>query len=208
MKISIDEIKERLSLPLPGEKAHIPFSPPGRATSSKVLKKSHDYKSSAVALTFFENVNQDVELILMQRPHYNGVHSNQICFPGGRKELVDKNLSQTAIRESNEEIGLKAENFNLLGKLTPVYVPVSSFKIQPILYSYSEIPVFKMDRREVADVFTFPFDLLFQNEIIKNTNIKLYNQTVLENVPYFDIQGRIVWGATALIMNELRSMFI
>lgn len=205
MKLTVEIIKERFKYPLPGEAAHIPLSPSGRGISSETIKKAIHYKESAVALILFEERSQ-LNGILMQRQVYKGFHSGQVCFPGGKKEDFETNLSDTAIRETIEEIGLQEEKFNLLGELTPVFIPVSNFKIQPFVVQYTDIPLFNPDVREVKEVFSFPIEQLIQEDVIQRTKIQIADDEFLDDVPYFNINGKIVWGATALILNEFRDL--
>ena len=205
MKLTVEIIKERFKYPLPGEAAHIPLSPSGRGISSETIKKAIHYKESAVALILFEERSQ-LNGILMQRQVYKGFHSGQVCFPGGKKEDFETNLSDTAIRETIEEIGLQEEKFNLLGELTPVFIPVSNFKIQPFVVQYTDIPLFNPDVREVKEVFSFPIEQLIQEDAIQRTKIQIADDEFLDDVPYFNINGKIVWGATALILNEFRDL--
>ena len=205
MHLSVNFIKDKFQQPLPGEDAHIPLSPVGRGKSSEALAKASHFKESAVALILFEDHKQ-LNGILMQRQIYEGFHSGQVCFPGGKKEDFDANLKETAIRESIEEIGLQKEKFNFLGELTPVYIPVSNFRIQPFVMYYNDFPKFIPDKREVKEVFSFPIEELSQNNNIQNSSIQFSNGQTLNNVPHFTFNGKIVWGATALILNEFKSM--
>ncbi|PWH86275.1 NUDIX hydrolase [Brumimicrobium oceani] len=206
MKISIEEIRKQLTLTLPGEEAHLPMSPMGRGRSSEAIKKSQNYRVSAVALILYENQNE-LKGILTQRSPYRGMHSGEICFPGGKMEDFDHDLKQTAIREATEEIGLKHEHFELLGELTPVFIPVSNFSIQPYVFHYKEQPIFVKNIREVAEIFSFPIHQLFDESIIKKKSLKLSDNRILDNIPYFDINNKVVWGATALILHEFKKMF-
>lgn len=205
MQLTIDDIKKRLAHQLPGEEAHIPMSPMGRGRSSEAIKNAVNYRESAVALVIYEN-NAELNGILTQRSSYRGIHSGQICLPGGKKENFDLSLKETAIRECVEEIGLFQERFNLLGELTPVFIPLSNFSIQPYIFHYSESPVFTKNIREVAEIFTFPLKQLFEKDIIKKTRIEFSEERFLDDIPYFDINNKVVWGATALILHEFKEM--
>lgn len=201
----IDYIKRSLSIPLPGDKAHIEVSPSRRPIASEQLKRSGRFTQSAVAVILFKKQKQtDWHIILTERQFYNGFHSKQISFPGGKQEEVDINLIQTALRESNEEIGLIPNYFELLGSLSPVYIPVSGFRVQPLVFHYLENPKFIREEREVAEIFTFPVDLLLDEKILKTTEIEIQGGLKLKDVPYFHINDKIVWGATALILNEFK----
>lgn len=203
MSITLQQIERGLKNELPGISAHIPLSPTGRKEAADILRKVRQFRESAVGLILYEKDNQ-LETILMQRPSYRGVHSGEVCFPGGKMDPVDKTLIDTVRREIHEEIGLDDHRLNLMGQLTPVYIPVSLFKVQPYVFYYTGQPEFVLDKREVAEVFTFPSDILLNDDIIKSTKLVLDDKRVLPNVPYFDINKKIVWGATALILNEFK----
>lgn len=206
MIITIEDIRKHLTYRLPGEDAHIPMSPMGRGRSSEAIKHAVNYRESAVALIIYENHNV-LKGVLTERSPYRGMHSGEVCLPGGKMEDFDEDLRQTAIRESVEEIGLKYESFDLLGKLTPVYIPVSNFSIQPFVFHYTQPPVFIPNIREVSEIFSFPLQQLFEKNTIKKTRIKLSGNRVLDDIPYFDINNKVVWGATALILHEFKKMF-
>jgi len=207
MKITIEDIRKHLAYRLPGEDAHIPMSPGGRGRSSEAKKIAVNYQESAVALVIYEK-HDELKGILTERSPYRGAHSGEVCLPGGKKEDFETDLKQTAIRECVEEIGLKYEGFDLLGKLTPVFIPVSNFSVQPYVFHYTEPPVFIPNIREVAEIFSFPLRQLFEKDIIKRTRIELAGRRVLDDIPYFDINNKVVWGATALILHEFKHLFI
>ncbi|HZH87422.1 MAG TPA: CoA pyrophosphatase [Brumimicrobium sp.] len=207
MKITIEDIRRHLTYRLPGEDAHIPMSPGGRGRSSEAIKQAVNYRESAVALVIYEK-HHELKGILTERSPYRGFHSGEICLPGGKMEDFDKDLKQTAIRECVEETGLKYEGFELLGELTPVFIPISNFSIQPFVFHYTEPPVFIPNIREVAEIFSFPLSQLFEKDIIKKTRIEFAGRKALDNIPYFDINNKIVWGATALILHEFKHLFV
>lgn len=206
MILTIDDIRKHLTYRLPGEDAHIPMSPNGRGRSSEAIKQAVNYRESAVALIIYEK-NNELKGVLTERSPYRGMHSGEVCLPGGKMEDFDENLQQTAIREAVEEIGLKYEGFQLLGELTPVFIPISNFSIQPFVFHYTEPPVFIPNIREVAEIFSFPIRQLFEKNTIKKTRIELAGNRVLDDIPYFDINNKVVWGATALILHEFKHIF-
>ena len=190
---------------LPGEVAHHPLSPLHRPVTSEILKNLTEYKASAVAIILFEN-HEDHHFILIQRTEYKGKHSGQISFPGGIKEESDTSFEHTARRESFEEIGIDLEDANLVGKLSPVYIPVSGFLVEPFVFHYPYTPEFQLQDREVASIFTVPLKELLQENVISTMNIPTENNLVMKNVPCFNLQEKQVWGATALMINELREI--
>lgn len=203
MSISIELIKQLLKSDLPGEEAHLDMSPIGRKKSSQAIKQVSDYRESAVALVLFET-EETLKSVLIQRPIYEGSHSGQVCLPGGKKEDFETSLDQTAIRECVEETGLITEHLDLLGPLTPVFIPVSNHHVHPYIFHYTETPVFFPDEREVAEILPFNLMDILIKENIKTTDIRITQERILRDVPYFDIREKVVWGATAIILNEFR----
>lgn len=197
--------KFRVSLSqLPGEDCHLEVSPLGRRRSSEALERAVNPKQSAVAIVLFES-DGDPHSILIERAIYRGVHSGQIAFPGGKKDTHDATLLDTALRETEEEIGLSGYELELMGGLTPVYIPVSNFIVQPYVFLHHGIPNLVPDTREVVDAFSFSLQGL-TGDCLGSTSIQIDPVNTLENVPFFDIHQKIVWGATALIMNEIRTL--
>ena len=153
-------------------------------------------------------MEKTLQCILIQRKEYTGKHSGQISFPGGKKDNEDADLLATAIRECLEEVGVDISSSEYLGKLTQVYIPVSGFLVEPHVFYYPEVPVFVQQEREVAAVFTISLDELLAEDVISEMKVTTENKLVKMNVPCFAIRDKQIWGATALILNELRESLI
>ena len=192
---------------LPGERAHIPLSPLHRPITSEVIQNLTEYKESAVAVVLFKD-EQMYKCILIQRTEYDGKHSGQISFPGGKKDPVDNDLQETAKRECLEEIGVNLSSSEYLGKLSQVYIPVSGFLVEPHVFYYQEQPSFIHQEREVAHVFTISLDELLAEDVIGEMKVTTENKLVKMKVPCFTIRDKQIWGATALILNELRESIL
>ena len=199
------KIHAAISASLPGENAHLIMNPSGRGSSSEARKKATNYRESAVAIVLF-NVGENREIILIQRPDYIGAHGGQISFPGGKKDLEDEDLKATAIRECQEEIGLKLEDRHLLGQLTPVFIPVSNFHVQPYLFFYDQTPLFMKDEREVLSIFSISIADLLNDSTISTMEIEIKGDRTYKNIPCFSINEKKIWGATALILSELKEV--
>ncbi len=199
----IEEIESRLSSELPGEEVHLEVSPMGRIKSSEAMKSVKFYKESAVAIVLHQK-DDDWYSILTQRQAYKGYHSGQVCFPGGKKSESDNDLLEAALRECEEEIGLPPEELQPLGELTPVYIPVSNHYVTPfVFYLKNEIEL-TLDAYEVKEAFSFNLiDLINPNNFTKG-EIQISPSKQLSDIPYFLLNRKIVWGATALMLNELR----
>lgn len=199
----IEQLKYIIAHHLPGEDAHLPMSPTGRGKSSEALANATDYRQSAVAIIFFKS-QEEYRVILTQRGAYEGTHGGQISFPGGRKEEEDRDFTNTAIRETYEEIGIQLHSDALIGKLTNVFIPVSSFLVHPYVFFYDKNPVFT-NNYEVSETFSISVaDLLAKSsvsvmDIIVGNNFKM-------KVPCFRINRREIWGATAIMLNELKEI--
>lgn len=199
--------KRELLLALPGEKAHQKMAPMGRPVSSIAVKMADQVRESAVAVVLYKH-NGSIECILTQRPEYEGNHSGQVSFPGGKKDPSDLDLEATARRECFEEIGIPEDEGILLGQLTDVFIPVSSFLVKPFVFYHETLPVLRRDEREVAEILSFPLFDLKKEEIISTMEVHLPNGSIYRNIPYFDLANKKVWGATALILSELREVLM
>lgn len=204
-----DDFKEHLSFllrqSLPGKKAHSLFAPNGRPIDFSILSDKESYRKSAVAIILYRE-NNDISFLLIKRPTYDGAHSGQIAFPGGKQELTDFDLEHTARRETLEEIGVLLENHQKLGQLSEVFIPVSKFVIQPYIYWMDSIPEFQLDAREVEYLIPQKINGILEKDAVKYTSISISENHSLDNVPHFYLSNEIVWGATALILGELREI--
>lgn len=201
----LERIRKAFLKELPGTDAHQLLTPGKRSLSRLEVPDIEEYRDSAVAIVCFP-IDDEVHSILIQRPNYNGTHGGQISFPGGKMEVTDQTIEYTARRETQEEIGWKLNESNCLGKLTELFIPVSKFSVQPFLYYTESIQTFIPDEREVDEIIQFPVAKLQEDHIIKSTTIRLSTGINMKGVPYFDIENRIVWGATAIILSEFREM--
>jgi 8-oxo-dGTP pyrophosphatase MutT (NUDIX family) len=200
-----DQLKKEIQLNLPGEQAHLAMSPTNRPLSSLALKHTETIRESAVAVVLFRE-KEVIHCYLTQRSDYDGKHGGQISFPGGKKDPTDIDLLETARRECFEEIGIAMHEGELLGELTEVFIPVSSFLVKPFVFFHTDKPTTFRNEREVAEIFTFPLVQLMNESIVKKMEINLPDGTIYRNIPYFEINSKKVWGATALILNELKTV--
>lgn len=202
-----DFLVKRFNEPLPGEDSHLEMSPLGRGKSSDALRKANKIRESAVGIHVFDIAGDQPKILLTKRANYKGTHGGQISFPGGKKESDDPNLEFTARRESFEETGIPLKKGELLGRLTDIFIPVSGFKVQPYLFyhshAYSEL---NTDSREVEELFFLPARTLVDDHLKSFVTIEIQSGLQLKKVPSFVFEERIIWGATAIILNELKTM--
>ena len=193
-------LKVRLKKKLPGIIEQNKMSPiPLKNGYLKSIKKDH--KIGGVLIIFYKK-NNEFHFPLIKRSNKLKNHSNQISFPGGRFEEEDLNLINTALRESNEEIGLEVKNNNILGKLTQIYIPASNYKVSPFIAFYEKTPQFKLNSFEVDKLIEVKINQILDQSNILKKKIKL-SSGVLVDCPYYYLNGYIVWGATAMILSEL-----
>ncbi len=197
-------LRQRLSLPLPGSEAHYKMANADRRINLARFKIPDNPRRGAVLIMLYET-NHTIKFPLIVRPVYDGVHSGQISLPGGSVEHSDNNLFATALREAEEETGIFKNNVDLIGKLTELYIPPSNFLVTPFVGIHTSKPLFIPHSREVARIVELNLEKIMDEKLIHEKNMKLSSGlTVL--TPYFDFDGLVVWGATAMILSELKSV--
>jgi 8-oxo-dGTP pyrophosphatase MutT (NUDIX family) len=197
----IQRLANRLQQPLPGEAAQFRLAPAVRRVQ---LTVPPDARQAAVLALFFPK-NNDWHLVFIERDssNPNDRHGGQISFPGGKFEPEDGTLAHTALREAREEVGVDPGNIEILGALTDLYIPVSNFHAHPFVGFTAETPAFVPQVREVRSVLEVPFALLQQPDIVQFIDLQLAQNLILKQVPHFNLFGKVVWGATAMMLGEL-----
>lgn len=195
----IKTLQQRLQEELPGRDAQLKMAFKGR-NKVDIYPIPENARHSAVLILLFPK-DDGIYLPLIQRPVYQGVHSGQIAFPGGKREEEDLSLEHTALRETLEEIGVNVKEEQILGKLTDLYIPPSNMLVLPVV-AYSETPPeYLLDEKEVVKVLEPSLDQLRAPETINHKDIAIRNGMKI-NTPYFDVEGHTVWGATAMMISE------
>jgi len=175
------------------------------ASSDRLLKNfprspGKDAQIAAV-LIFLYPYNESIYTVFIQRPDYNGVHGGQISFPGGKKEPEDENVIQTALRETYEETGVDPTAVNIIGTLTPLFIPVSNMIVTPVVGWANEKPPFRHKPEEVLFLIEANFKKLLDPSIVKTKPVEIRSEMI--EVKYFDYETNTIWGATAMILYEL-----
>ncbi len=191
---------KRFQQELPGVSAHEAFAP-YRKNFEHLAENQR--KKAAVGIHFYPEANE-LFFILIERSTYDGKHSGQMAFPGGKPEESDLHLECTARRESEEELSIPTHSGDLVGQLTNVWIPVSSFEVTPFVFFHDRKPEIEINTYEVANYFSVRLAELLSNESMSSTTIQVNEQLNMKDIPCFILQGKIVWGATALMLNELR----
>ncbi len=203
--MDIITLTQLLKQPLPGDLAHRELAPISSSLRIKAYKDNPNPKQSAVCILLYKKYNE-MHFVLTKRHVYEGFHSGQISFPGGKKEKEDVNLEQTALRETEEEIGVPRNAIHVFGSLTSVYIPPSGYIVHPYVCMLQEEPIFKPDTFEVYKLLEVGIDQLLSPESLVKRDLKISSGSI--NVPCFEFDGEIVWGATAMMLNEFRQLLL
>lgn len=201
---TVKNIRENISKELPGVSAQLKMAPTLLNGEDFSLTVSQNAIPSAVLIVLFSK-NDCTHTVLIKRPAYNGVHSGQVSFPGGKFEKQDLGLMATALRETHEEVGIHPKEVEVIGRLTPLYISVSNMLVHPFVGIMSQQPKIQIDNHEVE--YTIHPNL----KDLKNINNQL-SKTILSHgrnvvAPYFAVEGEIIWGATAMIIAELIELY-
>lgn len=160
------------------------------------------FRLSSVTLILY-NKNQETHSLFIKRASYDGYHSNQYALPGGKKERSDITTVQTAIRETNEELGILIKPEEIVGQLDPIIIPVSNFIVFPFVVFLEDIPIDKPDKLEVEECYHYPISELLSSTSEIKTEVIL-NHTPVE-VSAYKIQDQIIWGATAMMLFDFKN---
>ena len=187
---------------LPGLDAQLRMAPELRHMELKSRGIGRDAIKSSVLILFYPSETGHPFLVFIQRPIYNGAHGGQISFPGGRYEIDDPGLEYTALRETYEEIGVNPDQIEVLGKLSDLYIPPSNYLVYPFVGVADSRPLFKPDPLEVDAIIEVDFSLFFHEEHCTLKPVRLRDGNIIQT-PCFNINGHIIWGATAMMLEEL-----
>jgi len=198
-------IPDLVQAPLSGEASHEKMMPLERKELlAKMNLKDNKPREAAVTMLFYPK-NNETHLVLIVRNSYNGIHSAQIAFPGGKFELEDVDFSATALRETEEEIGVNRNKIEIVKAFSSVFIPPSNFMVHPFLGICREELGFIPDPIEVAAIIELPLAVFRNDSILTFENLSTSYASFIE-VPAFRIDDHIVWGATAMMLSELRDV--
>lgn len=153
-------------------------------------------------LALFYLKQKELFLVLTRRRDDLNSHAGQISFPGGKRDNGES-LLETALRETEEEIGVAATHIQILGQLSTLYIPPSDFEVHPFVAFYDDgrPPLFKASEAEVAEIIEVPLSMFFDPTVRREEPWSLKGLDIL--VPYFQLGSHKVWGATAMMLSEL-----
>ncbi len=193
---------------LPGVDSQFKLAPSirkkiGKSVDLNVLKP----RKAAVLSLIYPDVNNEMQMVFMLRKTYEGVHSNQISFPGGKVEKQDKNLKYTALRETYEEIGVCSNDVLVLKEMTDVYIPPSNFLVKPFLGFTKSRPDFILEEKEVERLIEIPLKSILSSDSLTEKEISSSYAKSMK-VPAFEFNNDVVWGATAMMLSEIKDLIL
>lgn len=197
----IQIIKKQLTKKLPGENAHFQMLSKEMQRNRGGVERPVKVKKAAVMVLLYQK-KETWFTLLMQRPESPYAHSKEVCLPGGGYETEDGDLETTALRETEEEFGIDRNAIEVLGPLTDIYIPISNYEVQPFIGLLKKDPLLNPDPSEVAEIIPVALSDLINRANRKEKNITTSTGDSINNVPYFELEKRTVWGATAMMLSE------
>jgi 8-oxo-dGTP pyrophosphatase MutT (NUDIX family) len=198
-----DRIEAALHNPLPGLPAMARMAPIPRPLTPPT--PDHRPREGGVLVLLYPmGPDDELHLVLTRRTDRVADHKGQISLPGGSVDPEDHSTAHTALREACEEIGVCETDLRLLGDLTPLYIPPSDFRIYPHVAFTARRPEFRSQPDEVAELIEAPIRLFLDERTVIWEDWTVRGQPV--RVPYFDVYGHKVWGATAMVLAELAAV--
>ncbi len=197
--MTIQEIEAALLLSdFDGLEAQMQMAPAARADMRP--RPENPPRHSAVLVLLYPDPENGLQLILTRRAERLRGHKGQISFPGGRRDPEDVSYEATALRETCEELGICSQDIHLLGQLTPLWIPPSNYHVVPIVGYLPQLPPLKPNPDEVAEVLYLSIEDLLSGA---NKRTKpMFFRGVEFDVPYYDVGGHVVWGATCMMLSE------
>lgn len=200
----LSNIPKLSELPLGGTDSQFKMAPALRNLYDEKKIAELNPKIAAVLVLFYPNQQNETMILLTKRAVYNGTHSSQISFPGGKHEYADILMKTTALRETNEEVGINKDDVKLFRTITRVFIPPSNFNVTPFL-GYLKYAPFFFTNDEVEGIIEVKLSDLLDTNNLKST---ILNTSYAKNieVPCYYLNNEIVWGATAMILSEIHDL--
>lgn len=192
----ISRLHHRLKAPLPGWQSQWELSP---VSGSPPLAPEHHRKGAVLSLLY--PYKDELHIVFMKRTDDGKAHGGQISFPGGKQEPEDRTLNLTALRESEEELGIIQQEVQVLGGLTKLYIPASNFLVQPVVGYAANRPIFRPSPVEVDEILEVSVAQLLQTPISTSPVTASSGFTI--DAQAFLVNDQVIWGATAMMLNEL-----
>ncbi|MCI4666985.1 MAG: CoA pyrophosphatase [Bacteroidia bacterium] len=202
----IDKLKRSFENPLPGLDAHLEMAPPLFHKFTKTMKIPENAREAAVLLLLYVD-NGKLYIPFMRRTEDGRVHGGQISFPGGRVEESDPDYTFTAIREAEEEFGIKSESLDMVGAMSQLYIVPSNFIVHPRVAFLNEKPNFIPNEEEVAEIIEVELGVLLEKSTRQLVKKKLHTGHEIEVPSFYVNSDTIIWGGTSMMLAEFLAIF-
>lgn len=197
-----NNVSKLAEIPLGGLVAQFELAPKFRQKYTEEFLEASNAKKAAVLALFYPNEQGKTSFLLTLRASYNGTHASQISFPGGKFDSSDDSLENTALREAQEEVGIFRNDVCIFKQMTDVFIPPSNFMVTPFLGLLDYTPTLTKNE-EVAENISVLLEDLFND---KSCSTAVVTTSYAENIPVpcFNLSNFMVWGATAMMLNEIK----
>ena len=194
------------NIPLPAEASHLKMVPPYRKELLNFQKVNFEKaKKAGVLALFYPGDDKRAKFVLMRRKAYKGVHSAQVSFPGGKVEKQDDSIKATALRETYEEVGVPIYDIEILCGFSEIYIPPSNFYVYPFLALTKNRPLFKPQESEVELLIEVDLEAFLHHKVLKTSKVST-SYGIETEVSAFFLNGHVVWGATAMMLSEIKDV--
>jgi 8-oxo-dGTP pyrophosphatase MutT (NUDIX family) len=191
---------------LDGFSSHLKMIPKERVIHKPYEIEQKNPKKAAVLALFYPGYHGETMLLLILRADYDGTHAAQISFPGGKFEKSDRQLETTALRETYEEVGVSMDQIRVKKQMTDIYIPPSNFIVSPYLGIVESTPEFKTNE-EVEEIIEVKLADLLDEAFVTTKNLSTSYMEKID-VPCFELNNHTVWGATAMMLSEIKDLII
>jgi len=197
-RLSLEAMAAVLRKPLPGLSVQLEMAPIPRPGTVAYPDNPPDSVPAAVLILVYPKEGAP-HLVFIRRPGHSLHHKDQIAFPGGRIEGAESPV-QAALREAEEEVGVRPSLIRVAGSLTPLYIPPSRYCVSPVVGLAADTPAFVSFPEEVAEILEVPLSHLLDPAAVRRETWRLDRGEV--SVPFYAFGRHKIWGATAMILSE------
>ena len=197
-----NSVSKLSDIALGGLDAQFELAPKFRKKYTQEFLAAQNAKKAAVLVLFYPNAQGKTYFLLTLRANYNGTHASQISFPGGKFDSADDSLKTTALREAQEEVGIQPDDVHIFKQITNVFIPPSNFLVTPFLGLLNYTPILTKNEEVEENIEVLLEDLLSENAFSTTVVTTSYAKSI--PVPCFNLSNFIVWGATAMMLNEIK----